>query len=547
MIGAGAEVTRLANSSPIRMIKGEVGKPDPLFQSERELYNSLKKESPIATGLGEALPYMAVPFGTFSKPVGSAVSKVTSSTLGKNVSRNLFDKGSKLMKREPYNPLYNATGDVMKNIGAGVQKLPRKLKNSAVLDSALFGGAASLNDSDTSVLEGAGSAATGSLAFKAAGRLLSKAPDQLRKFDRSTVDWVKRNKIKTFPGLRQGDPTLQKVDSALRSRHGTDKIFTTLDNENAVKVNRIFGKAIGEASDSMDPEYMARNYARIGRRMDELAEGTSPRLMKDTHDRLKSLSNEFYDVYKYQSPAIKEYADEIIRLSDQGLDAHMSGEQYQRVTKNLNKFISNSVRKGEPEGEFAIKIKDILDDMVEDGIGKDKLKGWKTARRKYRMLKMAQDNIEAGDIKPGKLFNYLNKKDPNAFVGGKRGHVPDYMKDIYKIADYGDLLRRQNGTSLGISEALGMALKNPSMGSRGLGNMLLNPLSKEVGPLNNAMIGLYRRGGDTSLRLPNSINMPKGKFRGRPISGASNKLSIDRLFTTVGGRYGMSGVGDKDK
>lgn len=557
MIGAGAEVDRVTtdlrtkadkilDNKSLRSIGVYPDDSNADYKSRRELYKPLQEASPISTGLGETLPYMAIPTGITTKPLGSAVSAFTASKGGKALSRKMFDLGNKFRSGESYNLLQHEGGNILKSTALNLQKLPRKIKNNIVLDNAIIGAGLSNLDPNTSALEGAGSAAAGSLAFKAAGRLIAKAPKMLTKFDKKTVDWLKINKIKTFPGLRQGDPTLQKVDSALRSRHGTDKAFTVIDNENATKINRIFGKAIGEASDSMDPEYMARNYARIGKRMDELAEGTRPRLMKDTYDRLKAASDEFYNIYKRESPAIKAYAKEIIHLSDESIDGHMAGERYQDVSRRLNEFISDAYGSGnKSEGDFGVKIKNILDDMVEDGIGKDKLKGWKIARRKYRMLKMAQDNIEAGNLKPGKLFNYMNKKDPNAFVGGKRGNVPDYMKDIYKIADYGKLLSEQDGSSLGISEALGMALKNPSMGSRGLGNMLLNPVSREVGPVNNAMIGLYRRGGDTSLRLPATIPLPKGKFRGMPISGPRNELSIDKLITNFGGKYGIAGEGDQ--
>jgi len=215
--------------------------------------------------------------------------------------------------------------------------------------------------------------------------------------------------------------------------------------------------------------------------------------MKDTYDKLESIPKQFNDVYKTDSKVLKAYTDDIYNAID--VDGNMSGERYQEITSNLNQYVSNALKNNEPDARFAMKIKSVLDDMVEDGIGAGNKKGWKNARKQYRMLNLAQDNaIEAGNVNPKKLYNHLSTKDRKRFVGGGRGDLDADMKDLYNLADYGHLLTRQDGSSLGASETISRVFKNPAAAAMGGFNTMVNPYVRGVGPVNQALISLYRSG-----------------------------------------------------
>jgi len=487
-------------------------------------YNDrVQSENPIAFGAGEIAPWMMIPQGTFSKPIAAGVKTLTGNPISKKASRLLFDSGEKILAKDGLNKWAYKGGDILKSLGVGAQKIPSAIRNNSFVDNVAMGGVASFARPDQDITEGMTTAAYGDMIFRGGGKLLSKAKSSLNKFDQGVVDWAERKRFKLMPGAKTGNKYLQQKDQALRTNQNTAGGFDAWDKHNTVQANGIMSKLIGEKTTAdLGPDYMARQYTRIGSRMDELAKGTKPRLTKETYTDLEGIKQSFNDVYKEDSKVLNGYVNDIVNAID--VDGNMTGERYQEITSNLNTYVSNGLKTNAPDARFAMKIKGVLDDMVEDGMGANKLKGWKTARRQYRMLNLAQDNaLDAGNVSPTKLFNYLNSKERKMFTGGAREKLDPDMKDLHSLADYGRLLQKQDGSSLGASETISRVFKNPAAAAMGSFNTMVNPYTRNIGPLDQALISLYRSGFTATPHI-----LPTSFPRFAAKAGAANAVSGDR-------------------
>lgn len=335
------------------------------------LYAPLKAARPIATGIGEALPMLAVPAGG----AGNAAAFLGRSALA-GALPGALSYGS-LQERAKAAAIGGAGGAIGGGIGLGAARL---LKPA-----------------------GAGAAGISDEALAAADRL----------------------GMKLSPGQRTQNAGMLGFENYLSKSPGSAGAMQAKAAGNQAALNRAAAKAMGQTSDTLDTGAFAAAKTAIGDEFMRLQGITAPKLDQDFMAALVKVDSDNASRGAFKSKAIDGLVDKAIDLAAQN---NLSGKAYKEIRSELSSQASTAYAGGDATLGGALKtIRKALDDAAKKSLGADDQKAWDVAREQWQAYKMlTKGNVaEAGDVSAARVAAQLRRGGDQFRTGASKGQLAD--------------------------------------------------------------------------------------------------------------------------
>lgn len=452
-------------------------------QERQSIMDPLRERHGVATAVGEALPYFAIPTGAAAGTVG---------------------RGAALL---------------------GAKETGKRLATSGLLDAAAVGALGGGLDVDGSAAMGALGGAGGNLIGRGAGRLLRPFSPALREGQERALQAARKLGFRTTPAQASGSAGGQRFEAAMKGSPWSAGTFLKDQEFNQTLANKIAARAIGESADSIDDVVRGRAAERIGSMFDDVASKHKTIRLDDTF--LDDLAKVDAEVNFGAWAKIDESVNDVI---DNALDAASKGKitaaEYKRIATNLRRAAQKELetKAGDREAGIAIfKIKDALDDAMQRSLSPEDAAKFKEARGLWKNLVMIESpgvvNQGTGDISLPKLANRLARMDKGGFSRGKNN------SDLYEAARFGQAFK----------EAVGDSGTSTRMSLRDLGNSVSRGVSGGgiLGAFMGEPVTGMAAGGALAASLP-AAAMGGSALYNSPIGSAYMRQGL--LPLTEGGR-----------
>lgn len=363
-----------------------------------QLYSPLSQEHPVATTLGEALPYMAAPSaGAAARGVGMDAARAA--FMGNVVTPGLLG---------------------LTEYGTPQERLQRG-----------------------ALAAGAGYAANAA-ARVAGGRGINTGDEYLD-------DVVKRGQqigFQPLPSQMTRDRSLQIKEAAMESNPRTAKYMENIAERNKRQLTKIAADSVGlNDVDRLTPYHLQKARDEIKSLFDKSAQNVTVSLGDDF---AKQADQVFYDYIatpgrsadKAMSNRIAETVQEITKKGK------LSADEYLKYTSDLAKDARGLRASGNNAAAEALEdVRSALDDAFDKSAGD--LPTLKTARDRWRSLLMIEQSVnDAGDVSFAKLGSQLRKNDKWGYLRGNR------ERELYDAVRFYNVFPQAFGRS-GTAERLG--------------------------------------------------------------------------------------------
>lgn len=359
--------------------------------ADDQIYGKLQELHPIATGIGEALPSMAVPVGTTGTALATAA----------------------------------------------------KLGMSGAIPSALEYGSAA-DRAKAALASGAGAIIGGQVIPKVAGAVANVATSSLKGLVGNVTPEAlalaaRAKSLGIDVNVAQlGDSKfLKTLASSLEQMPFTGAAKVTSDQRGAF--TRAVSKTFGDDTDKITTDVYNTNRTRLGKQFDDLAVRNTLNLDQPLMDRLDGIlssATQFGDDSSVK--AVNNVYDRLIKQSNAAADMtggkagantvmEVPGAAYSSLDSELSKLIKGGGEKGQYLKQMQTEIRDAMDRSISPA----DQEAWQTARTQYKNLKAVRDIVakDAGDgnIPPVQLLNALNNSEAGkeAMAMGTRGTLGD--------------------------------------------------------------------------------------------------------------------------
>lgn len=354
--------------------------PERLKQEQRNedvAYKGLTDAHPVATAVGEAAPYVAVPASAGVVPAAVTV--------------------------------------------GGTEAL----KYGTPEERAIRG------------VSGAGGTAAGGLLAKKVGGLIAPVTNKAAgEANQGALQAAERIGVKPRLSEVTGSSLIARLEDAAARVPGGAGVMAEHTAGNAAAVNRAAAQSIGEVADELTPEVFARAADRIGKVFEAIK--TLPGKVIQVQPSVAAAAD---DVLRQQAKMLPTQQDkELINLAQQAKvwaanRGRIDGETYQLMRSGLSEAAfdasgSNRVLYG--------KLLEAIDDSADASLrsaGMDALAdGLKVARPQYANLKLLEKGAtaEAGNVSPAKVASTMRTNNPGAF---RRGSVIGPLADVARVGE----------------------------------------------------------------------------------------------------------------
>jgi len=347
-------------------------------QAEKDLTFSagIRREAPIASAVGGALPYLAVPGSMGVIPAASTVGLLEAAQYG--------------------TPEERAVRGAM----------------------------------------GFGSAALGGYAGKQLGGLLfPSGPAKLSETQRSALKAGENLGIRPRLSQVTGNQFAARMEDMAARTPGGAGIMDDIAQANAKAVNRAAARTIGENADELTPSVFAAASKRLGGIFEDI-KNLPGRPIQFTKD----VGTAADDILRQQGKMIPQQQDQnLISLAKQAKSlaankGRIDGESYQLLRSGLSEASFDA--SGTNRALYG-KLLESIDDAAQQSLkasGHGKLaEGLLTARPQYGALKTLERGLtaEGGNVSPARLAQTLRTKSPKTMREGGGG-------ELFDIARYGE-------------------------------------------------------------------------------------------------------------
>lgn len=441
-------------------------------ESDDAVYDPLRKQRPIATAIGEALPTAVIPVGTAATAVGTAgklaASGAVPGLLGYGTAGERLTSG--------------ATGAIGSVVGG--QVIPAAAR--AVVE-------------------------TGKSALKGlAGKI---TPEALALAERAKELGIPVNVAQL------GDSKfLRTLASTLEQVPFTGAAKKTAEQKEAY--TRAVASTFGEDVGKVTPEVYAAAKSRLGQQFDTLAarnelnvDGALSKKMNDiltnaeataADDTIRAMKNVVGRVSEQAKTSGGRVPAQVSELVDAGGNriVKAAASETPAVSKvpgatysSIDTELSNMIKSGGEKGLYAKRLQAALREAMDSSISEADQVAWKSTRDQYRNLKAVRNVVARemgdGDIPPTQLMNALNSTEAGkeAMAMGSRG----------TLGELGQIGRRFVRDTVPNS---GTAQRAVAMGALGGGGLAFGADPTTIGGL---MIG----GATTGRILTKVLNDPK--------------------------------------
>ena len=374
---------------------------------EEALYAPLRKAHPIATGVGESLPAMAVPVGGATATVGAAAARMGASAA---VSKGLEYGDSE----------ERAKAAALAGTGAAI--------GGVVIPKA------------ASAMVQAGKAGLSALAGKI-------SPEAYALYDKAKQFGIPVNlaQLSDSKFLKTLASSLQQIPFT-----GAAKAAATQRTAFTNAVSKTFGDDV----EKITPEVYAANKKRLGDTFNDLtqrnnlnidgklsgeikqvADSAAATGSDDTNNAIRNILGRIDEQGQHAGGNIPPQTSPILGPNGQPIVTTpasstpavttIPGSTYQSIDTEL----TNMIKAGGEKGLYAKNMRETLRNGMDRSIAPADQEAWQTARSQYRNLKAVRDIVAKdmgnGDIPPTALSNALNRNEAGkeSMAMGARGDL----------------------------------------------------------------------------------------------------------------------------
>lgn len=415
------------------------------------LYAPLRAARPMATGIGEALPMMAV-------PVGGAAN--TAAFLGRSAIAGAL----------PGALSYGTAGERLKGAAVGAA-------------GGAVGGGIGLGAAKLLKPAGAGAAGLSDDALAAADRL----------------------GMKLSAGQRTQNQGMLGFENYLAKSPGSAGAMQSRATGNQVALNRAAAKAMGQGGDSLDEGAFAAAKTAIGDEFGRLQGITAPKLDQDFMAALVKVDSDNAAKGAFRLKSVDSVVDKALDLAAQN---NLSGKAYKEIRTQLSNDATAAYKAGDATLGGALKtIRKALDDAAKKSLSPDDQKAWDVAREQWQAYKiLTKSNVaEAGDVSAARVAAQMRRGGDQFRTGASKGE----LADIGRVGEAVKSVQNPNSGQLAMQMLYGNPITGLPMmaGNKAMSMAYNNPLMQrylsqgllDVGPAGATLLG--RAGGPTGQPL----------------------------------------------
>lgn len=430
---------------------------DDFMDNHRKEYRADRLESPVATTLGELVPYLAT--GTIGeRALINIGGKLSPLLKGANIKANKamgnLDEASRIAKQVP------AKKDLI------TQNLERVARGTAT------GGAEGSAEYDNTAGMGALSGGMGgAMGMISPLKVLDKVPVEGGKGHQAMIKELHREGFQITPGVRTGNRVLQTEEAGMRNSDELNQtVYNKIDEPNLARLTNMVGEAIGLETKG-DPMFtqkaLSDHMGNLSSQYKKLEASTtgkfSPgatsrmsKIVRDTGPGTKaSPKNRSIDA-KQNHAKIKDIFAGMKEVVNP--DGSFKGADYQKMSQKIKGQIDKAYKEGNTELQGHLQtIKKELDSALESGMDKGSLKEWKDLNERFAMTNMVMENgIKAsGKINPaGMTSKMMSKPEAKRTLTGNGGRVKK-LQDVVRYSTFLDDVEGGSLTGLGKADQTG--------------------------------------------------------------------------------------------
>ena len=324
----------------------------------------LAKERPISTGVGGALPSLAVP-GSGAGYLGAM----------------------------------------------GAAALPELLSYGSVQERLSKGGVAAVGG------------AAGRALFSAIPAILKPAGVGVNA-NREAIDAAGRIGYKPLAGQATQNPALLNIENYLARTPGSSGTMQALNQANTEAINRTAAKSIGQTGAEVGPSMLGAAQKSLGAEFARLQRVTAPHLGTDFVNSLVTVEAANAARGPFRSTAIDGLLDKSMDLAAQG---KLSGTAYKEIYTELSSESIKAFKAGDASLGQAFKtVRNALDEAAGKSLTAADQKAWETVRSQWGNWKTLTKGqvAEAGNVSPARVASQLRAQGPG-FRTGSQGPLQD--------------------------------------------------------------------------------------------------------------------------
>jgi hypothetical protein len=337
---------------------------------ENRLYKPLQQARPIATGVGEALPMLAVTVG-------------------------------------------GTTALAMAGRSALAAAVPEALSHGTMAERAGRAGVA-----------GAGGA-IGSLGGQAVTRLLRPAGTGAAAVGDDALHAAQRLGYHVTPGQATQNPAMMNFENYLSRSPGSAGRMQAVHTANQQALNRAGARAMGQNADELSEGVMNAARTQLGDEFQRLQQITGPDMARpEFMQALIRVDGANVARGPYASERIAREVDRALDLAAQG---QIGGRAYREIHTELASASTAAFRSGDSTlGQALRTIRESLDDAARDSLGQGDRQAWDTVRRQWDAYKVLSkgNTVEAGNVSAARVASKL-RSDPRFRTGQRQGELAD--------------------------------------------------------------------------------------------------------------------------
>ena len=450
-------VSNIMNTPIADLVQGNIASPEQRMaerkqQMATEMDDQIARSivAPVPSTIGSMAPYLLTG-GAASKGI-EAISSAASP-----ITRQLIEKG--LTKVSPiagqrYGNLPRIPSEFGKRAGYMAQ---------APLIGAAEGG---LNYDQT-----AGEGALYSTAGSALGLMgpLTKLSRVENVRDANSKAIIREMHSKGFaltPGVRTGNRAMQTEEAGIKNSDVLgDYYHQTVTRPNQRKITEMAGDAIGlngKGRDTFSPDELTQHmdalrngYKQLEANTNGVIGATQAKKMGDAMKELQPTANRNTSAadrarYDQVRSVIQQIRAETNPISHPGAPTvyGFDGAKYQQLRQRVSEEANQAFQSGDARlGNQLNKVREALDESLQNGMSKSTVKEWKDLNERYAMtnLLMKKGMTPQGAIDPMGITSAVMKDDEAIrTLTGKGGRI----QNLQKIAKYNDVLNDVEGGSL---------------------------------------------------------------------------------------------------
>jgi hypothetical protein len=259
------------------------------------------------------------------------------------------------------------------------------------------------------------------------------------------------------PGQATGNKLLQRLEAKLESQPMTAGPFDRIKDTNIREVNRAVSRAIGENADNLSSDVLDRAVTRMGTVFDDVRDDAQRVIdPADFISRMQSVRDEFEAIgpQLWNHPLVS-------RLVSHAQQGTATGRDLGNLTSKLTRESHRQMTSPQGDRELGMalgRLKDYVDDLVEQGLSGERLARYQSTREQYRNLSLLTSRVgtinpSTGNVNSSALANLLQQKDRGGFLFGRN------QSDMYNAARFGQAFRPIVGDS---GTATRMPLPSPT-------------------------------------------------------------------------------------